>query len=154
MALVSAGFSIAGVNTATSVLLNLKAAATRGITVLEWNIFYAVLSTNAYQLALYRMNAVGTGAITSTAGATHIPVDTAQTVLETAWATTRPSVTGSSFRQFTLPLTLGAGISWPLGNIIPPGGIQVAQGGGLCLQGVNASGVTTGTLNGSVTWDE
>jgi hypothetical protein len=71
MALISAGFSIAGVNTATTTLLNLKASSTVPIYVVEVGIFYAVLSTNAYQLALVRMNAVGTGAITSTAGAAH-----------------------------------------------------------------------------------
>jgi hypothetical protein len=149
MALVSAGFSIAGVNTATSVLLNLKASSTVPIYVVEIGIFYAVLSTNAYQLAVFRMNAVGTGAITSTAGAAHTSGATATGVLETAWATTRPSVTGSAFRQFTMPLTLGAGIIWPLGE-----GIMVPVSGGLCLQGVNASGTTTGTINGYWTWDE
>jgi hypothetical protein len=149
MALVSAGFSISGVNTATTTLLNLKASATVPIYVVEVGIFYAVLSTNAYQLALVRMNAVGTGAITSTAGAPHTSGATATGVLETAWATTRPSVTGSSFRQFTMPLTLGAGIIWPLGE-----GIMIPVSGGLCLQGVNASGTTTGTLNGYWTWDE
>lgn len=149
MALVSAGFSISGVNTATTNLLNLKASSTVPIYVVEVGVFYAVLSTNAYQLALLRMNAVGTGAITSTAGAAHTSGATATGVLETAWATTRPTATGSNFRQFTIPLTLGAGIIWPLGE-----GIMVPVSGGLILQGVNASGTTTGTINGYWTWDE
>lgn len=149
MALISAGFSIAGVNTAGTTLLNLKASSTVPIYVVEVGIFYAVLTTNAYQLALVRMNAVGTGAITSTAGAAHTSGATASGVLETAWATARPSVTGSNFRQFTMPLTLGAGIIWPLGE-----GIMIPVSGGLCLQGVNASGTTLGTLNGYWTWDE
>jgi hypothetical protein len=152
MALVSAGFSIAGINSATSpasTLLNLKASATLPIYVVEIGIFYAVLSTNAYQLALARMNAVGTGTITSTAGAAHTSGATASTVLETNWVTTHPTITGSNFRQFTMPLTLGAGIIWPLGE-----GIMIPQSGGLCLYGINASGTTTGTLNGYWTWDE
>jgi hypothetical protein len=149
MPLSSAGFSISGVNTATTVLLNLKASATVPINVVEFGIFYSVLSTTAYDIALVRMNAVGTGTITSTAGATHLSGGTSTAVLETAWATTRPSVTGSQFRRMVLPLTIGAGVIWPLGS-----GIMVPVSGGLTLQGVGASGATTGTLNGYITWDE
>lgn len=146
----SAGFSISGVNTATTALLNLKASATVPVTVVEVGIFYAVLSTNAYQLGLVRMNAVGTGTITSTAGMAHTTGATSTAVLETGWVTARPTMTGTIGRQMTLPLTLGAGIVWPMQD----GGIIVPQSGGLCLQGINASGATTGTINGWFTWEE
>jgi predicted anti-sigma-YlaC factor YlaD len=72
MAYHSAEFSIAGVNTANTSLLNLKATSTRSLSVMEFGISYTVLSTTAYDLGLVRMNAVGTGAITSTAGAPHV----------------------------------------------------------------------------------
>ena len=149
MALASAGFSISGVNTAATNLLNLKASSTNPCRVLEVGIFYTVLSTTPYDIGLIRMNAVGTGTITSTAGAHHETGATATTVLETAWVTTRPTSTGSFFRRATIPLTLGAGYILPLGS-----GIFVPISGGLILQGISASGATTGTLEGWMMWDE
>jgi hypothetical protein len=118
--------------------------------VLEVGIFVAVAPTTAPDLGLVRMNAVGTGAITSTAGATHESGATAAGVLETAWATARPTRTGTRFRRALLPLTVGAGIIWQLG----PNGILIPVSGGLVLEQVSASGATLGTLNGYVTWDE
>jgi hypothetical protein len=151
MSLHSADFSIAGVNTAGTTLLNLKASSTVPITVVEFGVFYSVLSTTAYDVGLVRMNAVGTGAITSTAGAPHVTGATSTAVLETAWATTRPTVTGSRFRRAVIPLTLGAGYIWPF----PLGeGPLAPVSGGICFYGIGASGATTGTLNGYITWDE
>jgi hypothetical protein len=150
MALVSAEFSLAGVNTAGTSLWNLKATTTVPLRVLEVGIFIAVAPTTAPDLGIVRMNAVGTGAITSTAGAGHETGHTPVGVLETAWATTRPTRTGTRFRRALLPLTVGAGIIWQLG----PNGIQVPVSGGLVLEQVSASGATLGTLNGYVVWDE
>jgi hypothetical protein len=152
MAIYSCDFSISGVNTASSTLLNLKATATMPITVLQFNIFYSVLSTTAYDLGLIRMNAVGTGAITSTAGASYISGATGVGVLETAWATTRPTTTGKQFARGLIPLTIGAGFVWPL--VQYGEGVQIPTSGGLCLIGNSASGATTGTLVGNITWDE
>lgn len=149
MARASVGFSIAGVNTAATNLLNLKAAATKPCRVFEVGIFYTVLSTTAYDVGLIRMNAVGTGAITSTAVAGHETGDTTVSVLETAWATTRPTSTGSFFRRATIPLTLGQGLIFPFAT-----GIFVPFGSGLILQGISASGATTGTLEGYFEIDE
>jgi hypothetical protein len=152
MALVSCDFSVSGVNTASSALLNLKAASTRSMTLIQVNVFYSVLSTTAYDIGLIRMNAVGTGTITSTAGVTYLSGDTGQGVLETAWATTRPTTTGKQFARGVIPLTIGAGFMWPIymvgeGATIPPSG-------GICLIGNSASGATTGTLVGNFLWDE
>src|SRR3954464_11398119 len=108
MALYGCDFSIPGVNTAGSVLLNLKATASMPLTVIQLNIFYSVLSSTAYDIGLVRMNAVGTGAITSTVGASYMSGATGTGVLETAWATTRPSSTGKQFVRGVIPLTLGA----------------------------------------------
>jgi hypothetical protein len=152
MALVSRDFSIAGVNTAGTTLLNLKAAATRSLTLIQLNVFYSVLSAAAYDLGIIRMNAVGTGTITSSAGATYISGDTAQAVLETAWATARPTTTGGQFARGVIPLTIGAGFMWPL--VQYGEGVNVPANGGICLIGNSASGATLGTLVGSVLWDE
>ena len=83
MALGSASFSVAGVNTAASTLVNVKASSTVPLYVVEVGVFYSVLSSTAYDLVLVRMNAVGTGTITSAAGATHTSGGTAAGVLET-----------------------------------------------------------------------
>jgi hypothetical protein len=142
MALVSCDFSVSGVNTASSALVNLKAAATRQITLIQVNVFYSVLSTTAYDIGLIRMNAVGTGTITSTAGVTYPNNDTSQGVLETAWVTARPTTTGKQFVRGMWPL-------YQLGE-----GPQIPQSGGICLIGNSASGATTGTLIGNFLWDE
>lgn len=157
MALFGSDFSVSGVNTAGSTLINLKAGATYPISVMRISIFYSVLSTTAYDIAIARMLAVGTGAITSAAGANYIatgatPGNTASaSVVETAWATTRPTiVTGARIERGVIPLTIGAGYIWDFG----PEGITVPNAGGLLIYGVGASGATTGTLTGSIRWDE
>jgi hypothetical protein len=152
MALVSCDFSISGVNTASTTLLNLKAAATRQLTLIQVNVFYSVLSTTAYDIGLIRMNAVGTGTITSTAGVTYPTNDTSQAVLETAWVTARPTTTGKQFARGVIPLTIGAGFMWPLYMVGE--GPAIPQSGGICLIGNSASGATTGTLVGNFLWDE
>lgn len=151
MALYSAGFSVSGVNTANTVLANIKAGTDR-LRVREFGVFISVAPTTAPDLVLVRMNAVGTGAITTTANGAHDSSDAAAGgTLETAWATTRPTVTGASYRRALLPLTVGAGVIW---TFAIDTAIVVPAAGGLCLQNINASGATTGTLNGYVSWDE
>jgi hypothetical protein len=152
MAFHSAEFSISGFNTANTTLLNLKAGATKGLSVFEFGNSYTALSTTAYDLGLVRMNAVGTGTITSTAGAPYSgwASDASVSVLETAWVTLRPTRTGTRFRRLTLPLTIGAGVIWQFG----PDGIGVPPAGGLCMEGISASGATAGTLEGYFVWDE
>ena len=152
MALYAASFSVAGVNTANSTLVNLKTAATDRARVREVGLFLSVLPTTAPDLVLVRMNAVGTGAITTGTTVPQDPADAAAaTTIETAWATARPTVTGGHFRRALLPLTIGAGIVWTM----PPGNeIIMAVSTGLCIHNINASGATVGTLNGYVVWDE
>jgi hypothetical protein len=149
MARVSSGFSLTGVNTAASVLGNIKATASKPMRVYEIGLFYTVLSTNPYDIGLARMNAVGTGTITSAAGVAHETADTPVGVVETGWTTARPSITAGYFRRFTIPLVLGQGIIFPFGQ-----GLFIPVSGGLCLQGINASGTTAGTIEGYAEWDE
>jgi hypothetical protein len=160
MALFTADFSVSGVNTAGTVLVNLKAGATYPITLLQVSIFYSVLSTTAYDIALRRMNAVGTGTITSTAGTGYVATGatpgttTGAAVVETAWVTTRPTaIAMANIQRSVIPLTLGAGYIWQLAQLGAPG-IIVPAAGGLCIYGVGASGATTGTLTGNMIWDE
>jgi hypothetical protein len=151
MALYSAEFSIAGVNSADAVLFNLKTAATDRAILREVFFGIEVAPTNAPQFGLKRMNAVGTGAITLATVFSHDTADgTASTGLETAWATTRPTVTGGSARRGQVPLAIGNGFLFDFTNR----GIIVPVSAGLCGVMRNASGATTGTLGGYVTWEE
>lgn len=151
MALYHATFSIAGVNSANGVLFNLKSTTTDRAWVREIGIFLEVASTNAPQYGLMRMNAVGTGAITAATPAVSDPADGANSVvLETAWATARPTVTGGAFRRTMVPLAVGNGVVWDFTNrplIVP-------VSAGLCGVMINASGATTGTHGGYVVWEE
>lgn len=152
MALYQATFSIAGVNAVDGVLFNLKAAASERATLREVGFFIQVASTNAPQYGLKRMNAVGTGAITN---ATALLCDAADgaaaTNLETAWATTRPTVTGGAGRLAAVANTIGNGVIFDFWG---PKGIVIPVSGGLCGVMLNASGATLGTHSGYVVWEE
>ena len=148
----SVAFSVAGVNAANGVLANLKATATDRLTVLEVGMFIETAPTTAPILALQRMAAVGTGAITTTPGALHDMADAASNgLLEIAWATTRPTLTANTIiRRGQLPVTVGGGFIWDFSSrplIVP-------LNGGLCLIDINASGATLGQFGGYITWDE
>lgn len=151
MALYSAAFSIAGVNSTNQVLANLKTTTTDRAIIREIGVFTEVAPTNAPQYGLMRMNAVGTGTITNATVALHDPADGANSVnLETAWATARPTVTGGVFRRTMVPLAIGNGVVWDFTNR----GLIVPVSAGLCVIIANASGATTGTHGGYVTWEE
>lgn len=151
MALYHATFSIAGVNTANQVLFNLKTTTTDRAIVREIGMFIEVAPTNAPQYSLMRMNAVGTGAITSATVGLSDPADGANSVLlETAWATLRPTVTGGAFRRAMVPSVIGNGVLFDFTNR----GIIVPVSAGLCGVIINASGATTGTHGGYVVWEE
>lgn len=144
-------FSVAGVNSTDGVLFNLKAGAT--VPLLIEQIFFniEVAPTNAPIFGLKKMSAVGTGSITT---ATIFPLDglggTPAATLETAWATTRPTVTGGSPVRGAVPLAIGNGFLFdfrPTMLIVP---INTA----LCGVMRNASGSTTGTLGGYIIWND
>jgi hypothetical protein len=151
MAIYSAEFTIAGVNTADGVLFNLKTTTTDRAKLLEVGFFVEVAPTNAPQFGLKRMSAVGTGTITTATIALHDAADgAASCTLETAWATTRPTVTGGSFTRGQVPATIGNGLVYSF--VMSP--IIVPVSSGLCGVMRNASGATTGTLGGYVRWEE
>jgi hypothetical protein len=152
MAVYSAGFSVAGVNAANTVLANLKTAASDRAKLLEVGVFLSVLPTTPPDIVLARMLAVGTGAITATANVANDPADAAAaSVLETAWATTRPTftTTGPFARRGGIPLTLGNGLIWTF-----PVPFVIGVSAGVVLANVAASGATLGNFTGYFVWDE
>lgn len=151
MAIYQAVFTIAGVNAADGVLFNLKTAASDRAWLREVGFFIETASTSAPQYGLKRMNAVGTGAITvATAGLSDPADGVASAGLETAWATTRPTVTGGAFRRAMVANTIGNGVIFDFTNrplIVP-------VSSGLCGVMLNASGATLGVHGGYVVWEE
>jgi hypothetical protein len=151
MARYSAPFSVASVNGADTPLFNLKAGATVPLLVEVVYFEIEVVSTNAPLYGLKKRNAVGTGTITT---ATAKDLDglggTPAATLETAWATTRPTVTGGYIGRGAVPNAVGNGFLFdfrPLGLIVPINTDIV----GLM---VNASGATVGTHGGYVIWQD
>ncbi len=151
MAIYQAVFTIAGVNAVDGVLFNLKAAAADRARLLEVGFFIETASTNAPQYGLKRMNAVGTGAITNaTIALSDAAEGAAASSLETAWATTRPTVTGGAFRRAMVANTIGNGVIFDFTN--RP--LLVPVSGGLCGVMLNASGATAGVHGGYVVWED
>lgn len=143
--------AIAGVNAVDAVLANLKAAATDRIFLRQAFFAIEAVPTNAPAFGFKRMNAVGTGTITSAAGSAHDGADgTASGVLETAWATTRPTVTGNSFRRGFVPLAIGNGFLFDFRDAP----LVVPLSGGICFINRLASGATLGSFSGYAEWDE
>lgn len=151
MTIYSAEFTIAGVNAADGVLFNLKTAASDRAKVLQVGFFIETAPTNPPIFGIRRMLAVGTGAITLATVIGHDPADgTAATGLETAWATTRPTVTGGSATRGAVPAAIGNGIIYDFTSAP----LILAVSTGLCGLMRNAAGVTLGVLGGYVRWDE
>lgn len=148
-----ASFSLAGVNTANTILANLKAAASDRLKLLEFGIGIVTAPSTAPEFSLERMNAVGTGAITTQAIEKADAADgTASATLEVAWATTRPTRLGTPapIRRFQLPLTIGAAFVLDFTN----SPLLIGLSAGLMLNQLSASGATLGLYNGWFKWDE
>lgn len=151
MARYSAEFTIAGVNSADAVLANLKTAASDRAFLRQAFFAIEVAPTAAPAFGLKRMNAVGTGAITVATAFAHDSGDgTPAAGLETAWATTRPTVTGGAARRGWVPLAVGNGFLFDFRD----SPLIVPLSGGICLVNRIASGATVGTFGGYVEWDE
>jgi len=151
MARYSGQFSIAGVNAADAVLANIKTASTDRAFLRQLFVAIEVAPTAAPAFGLKRMNAVGTGTITLASLFSHDAADgTAATGLETAWATTRPTVTGGSPRRGFVPLAVGNGFLFDFRDAP----LVIPVSAGLCVVNLIASGATVGTFGGYAEWDE
>lgn len=143
-------FSVAGVNSADGVLFNLKAGTNVPLFIEQIFFGIEVAPTNAPIFGVKKMNAVGTGTITT---ATLMALDglggTSAASLETAWATTRPTVTGGSPLRGAVPLAIGNGFLFSFPNCL-----VVPVNTALCGVMRNASGATTGTLGGYIIWND
>ena len=150
--LYSVGNSKAGVNTANTVMWQLKAAAADRLHIREIGIFVSGAPTTAPLFALARSTALGTSS-TSTLGQALDTGDPAATgTLDSAWSSAPTFNTAGPFiRLAGLPVTAGSGVIWTFayGECI-----VVPVSAGLCIANVNASGATVGNMVVYVTWTE
>lgn len=146
---VSAAAVKASINGTDSAMWNLKAGSAKSLIVNEVSVWLESGTAAAIGFALLRMNAVGTGAITSDTPAAMDPaLGAASAVLEKTWATTSPTTTGSALRRGATPATLGTGFVW----VFPYPGLVVAAAGGLVI--CQTAVATTANLRCYVDFDE
>ncbi len=147
-----AGASRAGINTADSVLFQLRPTSTaQRIKVLEVVVGIAVAPSTAPSLYLTRSTAVGT----STATLAGLPLDpadaTAIGTLDSTWSA-NPTITAANKIQ-TGSLAVTAGGAWVWSFRDWPLVLAASTSAGLCVV-CSASGTTTGTFTCSMMWQE
>ncbi|MET7776324.1 hypothetical protein ABZU94_10395 [Streptomyces mirabilis] len=146
---VAAAAAKATVNATDKAMWSLKAGTTKSVVVYEVGVFLESGTAAAIGFALLRMNAVGTGAITSDAPTAEDPaLGAASAVLEKSWATTDPTVTGNALRRGTTPATIGTGFIW----VFPAPGLIIPAAGGLVI--AQTAAATTANLRCYVAFDE
>lgn len=149
----SAGFSVAGVNTANTQTVNLNGGGTSGrLFVYEVAVGIAVAPTTAPSFYLSRSTARGT----QTATLAGQPYDTADVAalgtLDTTWSVAPTFSTSAFIRRGGLAVTAGGWWIWQFFD--SPLIIPATAGAGLTLANANASGATTGTFAGHIVWNE
>jgi hypothetical protein len=141
----------AGVNTANTVMWQLKGSAARRPRLLELGVFVAVAPTAAPSFALARATAIGTSTA-SLAGVPEDPADTiaSTTVLDTAWSAAPTFTTAGPFiRNTGLPITAGSGVIWTF-----PRGLVIPMSGGLVIANLLATGATLGLFGMYANFEE
>lgn len=149
----SAGFSVAGVNTANTRVINLNGAGTAGrVFVYEIAVGIAVAPTTAPSFYLARSTARGTQT-TTLAGQPYDEGDVASSSsLDSAWSVAPTFSTSAFIRRGGLAVTAGGWWIWQFYD--SPLIIPATAGAGITLANANASGATTGTFAGHVVWNE
>jgi hypothetical protein len=152
MATYSVAVNRAGVNTANTVLSELRTAATTRAILRQVKISMAVLPTTAPRFALARATNTPAGG-TAVAGQPFDPADAAALTshFNTGQSTVPTFTTGGPFLVAGgLPLTLGAGLIWTF----PGQGLVIPVSSSLLLANLNASGATLGSFDIDLMWEE
>jgi hypothetical protein len=149
MTIYSAGFSVPGVNSANTVLAQLRTAATDRAKIIEVGIFIGTAPTTAPDIGFGRTSGAGTTP-TQVANGAADPADPAATALvDTGWAT-RPTYTAAPYlRRLVFPVTIGAGVIWQFTNPI-----ILAVSTAVGFVNIAATGATVGQFSGYFVWDE
>ncbi|MET0418390.1 MAG: hypothetical protein ABW022_20455 [Actinoplanes sp.] len=145
------GLSKAGVNTANTVMWQLRAPTRRSV-LYELGIFVDSAPTTAPQFVLARATAGGTSS-TSAVGLALIPeAPAATTTLDSAWSSAPTfNTSGTMIRRCTLPVTAGSGIVWGF-----PDGLAITTTAttNLIIANAVASGATLGQFTVYASWRE
>ena len=152
MATYSIALARAGVNTANTVMTEIRTAATARAVLREVGVSFGTLTATAPRFVLARPTNTPAG------GTNNVPIphDTsdgaALTGFYTTGQTTVPTfATGGPFLKVAgIPLTLGAGFIWTF----PGQGLLVPTSSSLLLANLNASGATLGSFDIYFTWEE
>ena len=143
----------AGVNTANTVLFQLKNSTAQRLYIVEFGISIAVSPTTAPQFALARSTATGTSS-TTILGTASDSADVAATgTLDSAWSSAPTFTTAGPFLwSAATPTTAGSAWAW----VAPTdrARIVVPASGGVVLADLVASGATTGNFNFYIAWEE
>lgn len=142
----------AGVNTANTVLAELRAAASARCVVREIGISMAVLPTTAPRFVLARpTNSPAGGSNNSPIGFDPADGASLSSFFLTGQSTVPTFATGGPWLKVAgLPLTLGAGLIWTFPGV----GLLVPLSGSLLIANLNASGATLGSSDIYVIWEE
>jgi predicted secreted protein len=133
----------AGVNTANTIMWQLRAATNERVELLELALTVKVAPTTGPSWRLNRATAIGTSTATVTPpheddGISNIA---AGARLDTTWSA-NPTLGGTDLREYATPNSIGSGIVWTwYGRPI-----RISSASGLCLVNGNATGATLGTL--------
>lgn len=148
----SVALNRAGVNTANTVLAELRASASARAILRQVKLTAAVLSTTAPRFVLARPSNSPAGGTNNTP----LPMDAADAAalssfFTTGWTTTPTFATGGPWNEVGgIPLTLGAGLIWTF----PGQGLVIPINGSILLANLNASGATLGSTDVSFIWEE
>lgn len=133
----------AGVNTANTIMWQLRAAASSRTRIFEIHLSIAVAPTTGPSWRLNRVTAVGTSSATVTAEEQDPGGGAPATVLDTAWSA-NPTLATNDMRKYATSSSIGSGIVWTWPDHRP---LILPVSLGLAVVNANAAGTTVGTFN-------
>jgi len=139
----------AGVNTANTMMWQLRAVSTQRMELLELMISVRTAPTTGPSWRLNRGTALGTSSATKTPQAEDPDDVAAAAVLDTAWSV-NPTAAADDLREFGHPNSIGSAIVWTWWN--KP--LRINKSTGLIIINANASGTTAGLLVVTAVFDE
>ena len=153
MARYAAGFSVAGVNTANTQVINLaNTGTTQRLRVLQIAVGVASAPSTAPSFYISRATARGTQSTTVAAN----PFDTGDAAaigtLDTAWTVAPTFSTTAQLVRGGLSTTAGGWWVWDFRD--SPLIVPNTAASGLVLANANAAGATVGTFTGHCIWEE
>jgi len=149
MARYSVTHSKAGVNTANTIMWQLRSITPDRVELIELAVSVKVAPTTGPSWRLNRTTAIGTSSATITPQPEDIDTRACDARLDTTWSA-NPTLGGIDLREYATPNAIGSGIVWTWYD--KPLRINIATG--IALVNGNATGATLGTLVIYAVFDE